>query len=68
MRIHTQYPTIECNICGKRFRRNIQRDNHIKERHGAPIPKRERRQPLPPKARKSISTVHTSRVDLRFFC
>lgn len=52
MRIHTQYPTIECHICNKRFRRNIQRDNHIKERHGAPIPKREKKPPPPPKARK----------------
>lgn len=52
MRIHTQYPTIECEICGKRFRRNIQRDNHIKERHGAPIPKREKKPPPKPKARK----------------
>ncbi|XP_031638324.1 zinc finger protein 883-like [Contarinia nasturtii] len=49
MRIHTQYPTIECHICHKRFRRNIQRDNHIKERHGAPLPKREKKPPLPPK-------------------
>lgn len=52
MRIHTQYPTIECHICNKRFRRNIQRDNHIKERHGAPIPKREKKPPPPPKTRE----------------
>lgn len=52
MRIHTQYPTIECDICGKRFRRNIQRDNHIKERHGAPVPKREKKPPPPPRARE----------------
>lgn len=52
MRIHTQYPSIECNICNKRFRRNIQRDTHIKERHGAPVPKREPKPPPPPKARK----------------
>ena len=52
MKIHIEYPTIECDICGKRFRRNIQRDNHIKERHNAPVPKRIKKPPPPPKARK----------------
>lgn len=49
MRIHTQYPQIECGICSKRFRRNIERDNHIKERHGVPAPKKVKKPPAPPK-------------------
>lgn len=51
MRIHTQYPTIPCSICGKLFRRNIQRDNHIKERHHVQPPKKEKKPPAPPKKR-----------------
>lgn len=72
MRIHFHYPTIECDICGKLFRRNIQRDNHIKERHNAPVPKRIKKPPPPPKARKlsrrsiEIPLCRKSRLFLKF--
>lgn len=49
MRTHTQFPSIPCPICGKLFRRNCQRDTHIKERHGVPAPKRVKKPPAPPK-------------------
>lgn len=67
MRIHTHYPTIECHICNKRFRRNIQRDNHIKERHGAPLPKKEKKPPLPPKIRTNNLYTPTTLIEFIYF-
>lgn len=50
MQTHTKFPSIPCPIpsCRKLFRRNCQRDTHIKERHGQK-PKRVNKPPAPPK-------------------